>query len=135
MRACMAAPRPPTPSGPVFPGWPPFTSGPGATPCLTVLLIGDSLMREAAPYVADYLAGNGRCATVINAAVNGTPGPDWPAPRAPDAVPPSSGYRRVHRQHARVTGCTMGFAALPTCSGASSPACCIVGEQSKGWAD
>jgi hypothetical protein len=153
--ACMAPP--PTPSGPAFPGWPTLTPGPGETPCLTVLLVGDSLMRETAPYVPDYLAGSGRCTTVINAAVNGTgPGRDWPdqlpglltqyhpqvvvaefignTPEWPDAPWGSPLYNERQQQgsvqmiqQAKTAGAQI-FWSIP-------PACCIVHDQSKGWAD
>jgi len=154
---CMAAPLPPTPSGPAFPGWPSFSPGPGATPCLTVLLVGDSLMRAAAPYVPNYLEDNGRCATVVNAAVNGTgPGRDWPdqlpglltqyhpqvvvaefignTPEWPDAPWDSPLYNQRQQQGSlqmiqktKAAGAHL-FWSIP-------PACCIVHNQSKAWAD
>ena len=66
---CFAAP-PPSPSGPPFPGYPsiPHYSG---SQCKTVLLIGDSIMSPVGN-VGDVLQQSGRCATVVNAAVNGT---------------------------------------------------------------
>ena len=77
---CFAAPSP-TPSGPAFPGYPsiPHYSG---SQCKTVLLIGDSLMTPVTN-VQDVLQQSGRCANVINAAVNGSApagtlqGVDW----------------------------------------------------------
>jgi len=77
---CFAAPSP-SPSGPPFPGYPsiPHYSG---SQCKTVLLIGDSLMTPVTN-VQDVLQQSGRCANVINAAVNGSApagtlqGVDW----------------------------------------------------------
>jgi hypothetical protein len=64
------APPPPPPSAPPFPGYPsiPLYSG---NQCKTVLLVGDSLMTPVSN-VGDVLQQSGRCANVINAAVNGT---------------------------------------------------------------
>jgi hypothetical protein len=78
---CVAAPPPPPPSAPPFPGYPsiPLYSG---NQCKTVLLIGDSLMTPVSN-VGGVLQQSGRCANVINAAVNGTApsgtlqGVDW----------------------------------------------------------
>ena len=78
---CFAPPSPPPPSAPQFPGYPsiPHYSG---TECKTVLLIGDSIMTPVSN-VQDVLQQSGRCATVVNAAVNGTApagalqGVDW----------------------------------------------------------
>jgi hypothetical protein len=66
---CFAAPSPPS-SAPLFPGYPslPHYSG---SQCKTVLLIGDSLMSPV-NNVQDVLQQSGRCANVVNAAVNGT---------------------------------------------------------------
>ncbi len=67
---CVAAPPPPPPSAPPFPGYPsiPLYSG---NQCKTVLLIGDSLMTPVSN-VQQVLEQSGRCANVINAAVDGT---------------------------------------------------------------
>jgi hypothetical protein len=77
---CFAAPSPPA-SAPPFPGYPsiPLYSG---NQCKTVLLIGDSIMSPVGN-VGDVLQQSGRCANVINAAVNGSApsgtlaGVDW----------------------------------------------------------
>jgi hypothetical protein len=78
---CFAAPPPPPPSAPAFPGYPEISHYTG-TQCKTVLLIGDSLITPVSN-VGEVLQGSGRCATVINEAVNGSAptgnlqGVDW----------------------------------------------------------
>jgi hypothetical protein len=66
------APPPPSqpPSAPSFPGYPSIPPYSGSQ-CKTVLLIGDSLMTPV-NNVEKVLEQSGRCANVINAAVNGT---------------------------------------------------------------
>jgi hypothetical protein len=77
---CFAGPPPPPPAPP-FPGYPRISHYTGSQ-CKTVLLIGDSLMTPVSN-VGDVLQQSGRCATVINAAVNGSAptgnlqGVDW----------------------------------------------------------
>ena len=77
---CFAAPSPPT-NAPPFPGYPAIPNYSGSQ-CKTVLLIGDSLMTPVSS-VAEVLHQSGRCANVINAAVNGSAptgtlqGVDW----------------------------------------------------------
>jgi len=67
---CFTSPPPPPPTAPQFPGYPsiPLYSG---SQCKTVLLIGDSLMTPVSN-VQDVLQQSGRCANVVNAAVNGS---------------------------------------------------------------
>jgi lysophospholipase L1-like esterase len=80
---CFAAPPPPPPpsSAPSFPGYPTIAPYSGSQ-CKTVLLVGDSLMTPISN-VQEVLEQSGRCATVVNAAVNGTApsgtlqGVDW----------------------------------------------------------
>jgi hypothetical protein len=78
---CFAGPPPPPSSAPAFPGYPSIPPYSGSQ-CKTVLLIGDSLMTPISN-VEDVLEQSGRCANVINAAVNGTApggmlqGVDW----------------------------------------------------------
>src|SRR5437868_11124382 len=78
---CFTSPPPSPPTAPQFPGYSsiPLYSG---SQCNTVLLIGDSLMTPVTN-VQDVLQQSGRCANVINAAVNGSApagtlqGVDW----------------------------------------------------------
>lgn len=76
--SCVAPPASP-PSA--FPGYP-FIPAYSGNQCKTVLMIGDSLLTPVSN-VDDVLAQSGRCATVINAAVNGSAptgnlqGVDW----------------------------------------------------------
>ncbi len=78
---CFAGPSSPLPSGPPFPGYPSIPPYSGSQ-CKTVLLVGDSLMTPVTN-VGDVLQQSGRCANVVNAAVNGTApagtleGVDW----------------------------------------------------------
>ena len=68
---CFAGPPPPPPpTAPAFPGYPGIPHYTG-TDCKTVLLVGDSLLTSV-KNVEDVLEQSGRCATVVNAAVNGT---------------------------------------------------------------
>src|SRR5436305_5028364 len=77
---CFAGPSPPT-NAPPFPGHPAIPNYSGSQ-CKTVLLIGASLMTPVSN-VAAVLHQSGRCANVINAAVNGSAptgtlqGVDW----------------------------------------------------------
>lgn len=77
---CFGGPAPP-PSAPAFPGYPGISQYTGSQ-CKTVLLVGDSLMTPVSN-VGDVLQQSGRCAKVINAAVNGSAptgtlqGVDW----------------------------------------------------------
>jgi hypothetical protein len=77
---CFAGPPPPS-SAPVFPGYPGISQYTG-TQCKTVLLVGDSLMTPVSN-IGEVLHQSGRCATVVNAAVNGSAptgtlqGVDW----------------------------------------------------------
>ncbi len=78
---CFAGPPSGPPSAPSFPGYPSIPAYSG-TQCKDVLLIGDSLMAPVSN-VRDLLQQSGRCANVVNAAVNGTApagtlqGVDW----------------------------------------------------------
>jgi hypothetical protein len=77
---CFASP-PPTPDAPAFPGYPVIPPYSGSQ-CKTVLLVGDSIMTPVGN-VGDVLQQSGRCANVVNAAVNGSApagtlqGVDW----------------------------------------------------------
>src|SRR5437763_17207071 len=78
---CFTSPPPSPPTAPQFPGYPAIPNYSGSQ-CKTVLLIGDSLMTPVSN-VAEVLHQSGRCASVINAAVNGSAptgtlqGVDW----------------------------------------------------------